>query len=83
MFEDDISQSHRILLNLHNQCIVRPETAKTGAQIAQAVRLSICETFKILHNYEAEGYVRRLVNQEGTKFYLTGYGILNVCALFT
>jgi hypothetical protein len=84
MYEDDMPLSDRVLLTMHNLCLVRPEIAKTGEEIAHAIRLSIENILSTLYGQEADGYVKSHVDTDGVKkFYLTGSGILKVCSSFS
>jgi hypothetical protein len=84
MYEDEMPLSDRVLLTMHNLCLVRPEIAKTGEEIARAIQLSVDHVLSTLHGQEADGYVKSHVETDGAKkFYLTGSGILKVCSSFS
>jgi len=76
--------SDRVLLTMHNMCLVRPEISKTAEEIARAIQLSIDNVLSTLHGQEADGYVKSYLDADGVKkFYLTGSGILKVCSSFS
>jgi len=84
MFSEDMDPREMVLLTMHNLCSVRPESSKTGKDIAQTTMLGIDDILRILRRYESEGYVKRLFDENGNeKFYLTCNGIIKVCASFT
>lgn len=84
MYADEMPLSDRVLLTMHNLCLVRPEIAKTGEEIANVIQLSVDQVFSTLHSQEADGYVKSHVDADGvTKYYLTGSGILKVCSSFS
>jgi hypothetical protein len=81
---DEKSASEKLLLVMHNLCLVRPKNAETVRMIANAARIALDKAMNILNQCENAGYVRSILCQEGTRrFYLTGYGILRVCSSFT
>jgi hypothetical protein len=48
------------------------------------MQIDINELERILDNYKAEGFAQSFADNEGKKrYYLTGSGIIKVCALFT
>jgi len=84
MNEEDLPLSEKLLLTMHNLCIVRPEIAKTGEEIARTIRLTLDNVLGILDNHEANGYVKSFTDQMGAKrFYLTSLGMIKVCSSFT
>lgn len=84
MNEEDLPLSEKLLLAMHNLCIVRPEIAKTGEEIAKSVRLASDNVLGILAGYEANGYVTSLIDSMGARrFYLTSLGMIKVCSSFT
>lgn len=84
MNEEDLPLSEKLLLAMHNLCIVRPELAKTGEEIARSIRLAVDYVLGILDNHEANGYVKSFTDHMGAKrFYLTSLGMIKVCASFT
>ncbi len=84
MYEENLSTLEKLLLLMHNLCVVRPELAKTGEELAQTLRIAVDHGLQILHDFERDGYVKSHTGQHGSRqFYLTGRGILKVCSSFT
>ena len=84
MSDYNLSVSEKLLLAMHNLCLVRLETAKTGQEIARLINLTTDNVEKILKGHEANGYVKSVQDASGErKFYLTNIGILKVCSTFT
>lgn len=84
MYEENIPTPEKLLLLMHNLCIVRPEIAKTSEELSKTLRIAVDHTLTILHGFERDGYVTSHTDQNGRrKFYLTGLGILKVCSSFT
>jgi len=82
--EEQLSPSGRILLLMHNLCLVRPENSQNCHELSDSAKMPYDEVLRILDRHEAEGYVASLVNQSGTKrYYLTGSGMIKVCSSFT
>jgi DNA-binding MarR family transcriptional regulator len=84
MYEENIPTPEKLLLLMHNLCIVRPELAKTGEELSQTLRIAVDHALQILREFERDGYVKSYTGQhESRQFYLTGRGILKVCSSFT
>lgn len=84
MNEEDLPPSEKLLLVMHNLCIVKPEIAKTGEEIAKMIRMAVDNVLGILSHHEERGYIKSYTDQMGVRrFYLTGIGILKVCSSFT
>lgn len=84
MYEENIPTPDKLLLLMHNLCVVRPEIAKTSEDLSKTLRIAVDHTLKLLHGFERDGYVKSHTDQNGRrKFYLTGLGILKVCSSFT
>ncbi|MBS7616121.1 hypothetical protein KEJ45_02840 [Candidatus Bathyarchaeota archaeon] len=80
----EIPLSEKILQTLHNLCATAPDLARRSEELAQVLQLNISEIERILDGYGFEGYVESFADSEGKKrYYLTGSGIIKVCALFT
>jgi len=80
----DLGEAERILLVMHNLCLVRPEIAWLGGEIAKNIPLPEGTALSMLEQLEAKGYVRSQVDQTGAKrFYLSSTGIIKVSTLFT
>ena len=48
MNEEDLPLSEKLLLAIHNLCIVRPEIAKTSEEIAKVVNLGLNNVLEVL-----------------------------------
>lgn len=84
MTEENIPPAEKILLIMHNLCVIRPEVARTADEIAQALHNAVDYVLNVLNKHEAEGYVKSYTDKSGSKrFYLTGPGIIKVCSIFT
>ena len=84
MDEKDLPLQDKILLILHNLCVVQPSFAKTGEEISKIIHLSIDHVLKILTFHEQQGYIESFTDKIGLKrFYLSGIGIIKVCSSFT
>jgi len=82
--KEDIPISEKILQTLHNLCATAPDLARRSEELARFLQIDMAEVEKILEEYGCEGYVECYTNAEGGKrFFLTGKGIIKVCALFT
>lgn len=69
---------------LHNLCATAPDLARKSEELAQFFQLDVAEVERILDGYGCEGYVESFADPQGRKwYYLTGRGIIKVCALFT
>lgn len=76
--------SEKILQTLHNLCATAPDLARRSEELAQVLQLDLTEVERILDNYGLDGYVESFTDNDGKKrYYLTGSGIIKVCALFT
>jgi len=81
---EELPVSEKILQTLHNLCATAPDLAKRSEELSQVMQLDLNEVERILDDYGSEGFVERFVDDEGKKhYYLTGRGIIKVCALFT
>jgi hypothetical protein len=81
---EEIPLSEKILQTLHNLCATAPDLARRGEELAQVLQIEREEVERILDNYRLEGFAESFVDNEGKKrYYLTGRGIIKVCALFT
>jgi predicted transcriptional regulator len=81
--QERLSAEEKLLLTMHNLCLVRSASAQTASDIANVSELRLEIVQKILSNHEAAGYVKTASNQDSKKYYLTGLGILKVCSSFT
>lgn len=81
---EELPISEKILQTLHNLCATAPDLARKSEELAQVMQLDLTEVERILDNYGLEGYLEGFTDNEGKKrYYLTGRGIIKVCALFT
>jgi DNA-binding PadR family transcriptional regulator len=80
----ELPLSEKILQTLHNLCATAPDLARKSEELSQVMSIDINELEKILDNFQAEGFAKSFIDNEGKKrYYLTGSGIIKVCALFT
>jgi len=81
---EELPLSEKLLQTLHNLCATAPDLARKSEELAQVLQLDTNQVENILDNYGLEGYVESFNDSEGKKrYYLTGSGIIKVCALFT
>jgi len=81
---EELPLSEKILQTLHNLCATASDLARRSEELAQVLQIDINEVEKTLENYKLEGFVEGFMDNEGKKrYYLTGRGIIKVCALFT
>ena len=81
---EELPISEKILQTLHNLCATAPDLARRSEELARVMHLDLHEVEKILDNYGSEGHVESFTDNDGKRrFYLTGRGIIKVCALFT
>ncbi|MGB9675740.1 MAG: hypothetical protein ACPL0C_00950 [Candidatus Bathyarchaeales archaeon] len=81
---EELPTSEKILQTLHNLCATTADLARRSEELAQVLQLDISEVERTLDNYKMEGFVESFMDKEGKKrYYLTGRGIIKVCALFT
>jgi len=81
---EELPISEKILQTLHNLCATAPDLARKSEELAHVMQLDLTEVERILDNYGLEGYAESFTDNEGKKrYYLTGRGIIKVCALFT
>jgi hypothetical protein len=84
MLGQELPLSERILQTLHNLCATAPDLARRSEELAQVLQIDLGEMERILEGHKAERFVESFVDSEGKKrYYLTGSGIIKVCALFT
>jgi len=81
---EELPLSEKILQTLHNLCATAPDLARKSEELSQILQIDVNEVEKILDNYKSEGFTESFFDNEGKKrYYLTGRGIIKVCALFT
>ncbi len=81
---EELPISEKILQTLHNLCATAPDLARKSEELSQIMKIDLNELENILDNYKAQGFTQTFTDNEGKKrYYLTGSGIIKVCALFT
>lgn len=81
---EELPIAEKILQTLHNLCATAPDLARRSDELSQILQIDMGEVERILDNYKAEGFVERFTDNEGkNRYYVTGPGIIKVCALFT
>ncbi|HVP93065.1 MAG TPA: hypothetical protein VMS94_04920 [Acidobacteriota bacterium] len=81
---EELPLSEKILQTLHNLCATAPELSRRSEELSQVLQIDLSEIERTLDNYKQEGFVESFTDNEGKKrYYLTGRGIIKVCALFT
>ena len=81
---EELPLPEKILQTLHNLCATAPDLARRSEELSQVLQVDLSEIEKILDSYKIEGFTVGFVDNEGKKrYYLTGSGIIKVCALFT
>jgi hypothetical protein len=84
ILREELPVSEKILQTLHNLCATAPDLARRSEELSQVLQIDLTEIEKVLDNYRLEGFAESFVDNEGKKrYYLTGSGIIKVCALFT
>lgn len=84
VLREELPLSEKILQTLHNLCATAPDLARRSEELAQVLQININDVERILDNYRFEGFAESFMDNEGKKrYYLTGSGIIRVCALFT
>jgi hypothetical protein len=84
LLREELPISEKILQTLHNLCATAPDLARRSEELAQVMQIDLAEVERILDDYGLEGHVENFMDNEGKKrYYLTGRGIIKVCALFT
>jgi hypothetical protein len=80
----ELPLSEKILQTLHNLCATAPDLARKSEELSQVLGVDLAELERILDDYKRGGFAESFVDNEGKKqYYLTGSGIIKVCALFT
>ncbi|MBS7659201.1 MAG: hypothetical protein QXT06_02465 [Candidatus Bathyarchaeia archaeon] len=82
--KEELPLSEKILQMLHNLCAAAPGLAKKSEELAQIMQIDKGEIERILDAFCKEGYVEAFSDSNGKRlYYLTGKGIIKVCAFFT
>lgn len=80
----ELPLSEKILQTLHNLCATAPDLARRSEELSQVLGVDLNELERILDNFKTEGFTQSFTDNEGKKrYYLTGSGIIKVCAFFT
>ena len=80
----ELPLSEKILQTLHNLCATAPDLARRSEELSQVMGVDLNELERILDTFKTEGFTQSFTDNEGKKrYYLTGSGIIKVCALFT
>lgn len=81
---EELPVSEKILETLHNLCATAPDLARGSEELAKVMQLDPAEVERILDDFGLEGHIESFTDEEGKKrYYLTGKGIIKVCAVFT
>ena len=81
---EELPIPEKILQMLHNLCATAPDLARRSEELSQVLQVDLSEIEKVLDSYKIEGFTESFMDNEGKKrYYLTGSGIIKVCALFT
>jgi hypothetical protein len=84
VLREELPLPEKILQTLHNLCATAPDLARRSEELAQVLQIDLGEVERILDNSKREGFTEGFTDNEGKKrYYLTGSGIIKVCALFT
>jgi len=74
----------KILQTLHNLCATSPDLARRSEELSQVMQVDLNELERILDDYKRQGFTESFTDNEGKKrYYLTGSGIIKICAIFT
>jgi len=81
---EELPLSEKVLQTLHNLCATAPDLARRSDELSQVLQVDMNELERILDSYKQEGFAESFIDTEGKRrYYLTGSGIIKVCALFT
>jgi hypothetical protein len=81
---EELPLPEKILQALHNLCATAPDLARRSEELAQILQIDVNELERILDDYKQQGFAESFVDNEGKKrYYLTGSGIIKICAIFT
>jgi hypothetical protein len=81
---EELPLPEKILQTLHNLCATAPDLARRSEELAQVLQINVDELERILDDYKHEGFAESFTDPEGKKrYYLTGSGIIKICAIFT
>jgi DNA-binding PadR family transcriptional regulator len=81
---EELPLPEKILQALHNLCATAPDLARTSEELSQILQININELERILDDYKRQGFAESFTDNEGKRrYYLTGSGIIKICAIFT
>lgn len=81
---EELPVPEKILQMLHNLCATAPDLARRSEELSQVLHIDLTEVERVLDTYKAEGFVESFTDNESKRrYYVTGSGIIKVCALFT
>ena len=80
----ELPLSEKILQTLHNLCATSPDLARRSEELSHVLQVDMNEVERILDDYKRQGFAESFTDNEGKKrYYLTGSGIIKICAIFT
>jgi len=80
----ELPLSEKILQTLHNLCATSPDLARRSEELSHVLQVDMNEVERILDDYKRQGFAESFADNEGKKrYYLTGSGIIKICAIFT
>ena len=81
---EELPLSEKILQTLHNLCATSADLARGSEELSQVLHVEKSELERILDDYKRQGFAESFTDNEGKKrYYLTGSGIIKICAIFT
>lgn len=81
---EELPLPEKILQALHNLCATAPDLARKSEELSQVLQIDRNELERILDEYKRQGFAESFTDNEGKKrYYLTGSGIIKICAIFT
>ena len=80
----ELPLSEKILQTLHNLCATSPDLARRSEELSQVLQVDLDQLERILDGYKQQGFAESFTDNEGKRrYYLTGSGIIKICAIFT
>ena len=81
---EDLPLPEKILQTLHNLCATSPDLARRSEELSHVLQVNQNDVERILDDYKRQGFAETFVDNEGKRrYYLTGSGIIKICAIFT
>jgi hypothetical protein len=81
---EELPLPEKILQTLHNLCATSPDLARRSEELSQVLQVDMHELERILNDYKRQGFAESFTDSEGkNRYYLTGSGIIKICAIFT